>query len=70
MDQPSGGRLEAIAGDPPDLRIVQQGCPFAPRCPDVMDRCRTAAPPLIEQEDDQQVACHLYLASTAEGKAA
>jgi peptide/nickel transport system permease protein len=70
MDQPGGGRLEAIAGDPPDLRIVQPGCPFAPRCPAVMDRCRTVAPLLVEHEDGQHVACHLYPAAGKEGKAA
>jgi oligopeptide/dipeptide ABC transporter ATP-binding protein len=70
MDRPNGGRLEAIAGDPPDLRFVQPGCPFAPRCPAVMERCRTVAPALVEQEPDQQVACHLYSAVTEEETAA
>lgn len=70
MEQPSGGRLEAIAGDPPDLRIVQPGCPFAPRCPAVMDRCRAIAPAIIEPEPGQQVACHLYAAAAEEGRAA
>jgi oligopeptide/dipeptide ABC transporter ATP-binding protein len=60
MDESGQGRLEAIPGDPPDLRVAQPGCPFAPRCPAVMDRCRIIAPALTEQAPGQQVACHLY----------
>ncbi|MCA9859403.1 MAG: dipeptide/oligopeptide/nickel ABC transporter permease/ATP-binding protein [Thermomicrobiales bacterium] len=60
VDAAGEERLEAIAGDPPDLRIVQPGCPFAPRCPLVMDRCWTVAPPRIAREPGHEVACHLY----------
>jgi oligopeptide/dipeptide ABC transporter ATP-binding protein len=60
MDAAGEERLEAIAGDPPDLRVVQPGCPFAPRCPFVMDRCRVQNPALIEVKPGQTVACHLY----------
>jgi oligopeptide/dipeptide ABC transporter ATP-binding protein len=38
-------RLAAIDGQPPDLATLGAGCAFAPRCPDVMDRCRAEAPP-------------------------
>jgi oligopeptide/dipeptide ABC transporter ATP-binding protein len=37
--------LTAIAGQPPDLASLPPGCAFAPRCPDVLARCRTEAPP-------------------------
>ncbi|MDX6768526.1 MAG: ABC transporter ATP-binding protein [Elusimicrobiota bacterium] len=38
-------RLEAIAGQPPDLGAgLQSGCPFAPRCADAMDRCKAEEP--------------------------
>lgn len=60
MDAAGDERLEAISGDPPDLRVVQPGCPFAARCPFVMDRCRVVNPSLIEVEPGQTVACHLY----------
>jgi oligopeptide/dipeptide ABC transporter ATP-binding protein len=60
MDEPGEERLEAIAGDPPDLRLLPSGCPFAPRCPLVMDRCHTVVPPLHEAAAKQLVACHLY----------
>ena len=40
-------RLHPIPGQPPSLLSPPPGCPFAPRCPYVMDRCRTEDPPLI-----------------------
>src|SRR6516225_8825712 len=39
-------RLRAIPGTPPSPINVPSGCPFAARCPYVMDRCRTELPPL------------------------
>jgi peptide/nickel transport system ATP-binding protein len=41
-------RLTGIPGSPPDLRELPSGCVFHPRCPYVMDRCRTDLPPLAE----------------------
>ena len=38
-------RLEAIPGQPPDLTKGFTGCPFAPRCADVQDRCLSEDPP-------------------------
>jgi oligopeptide/dipeptide ABC transporter ATP-binding protein len=37
--------LAAIAGQPPDLARLPDGCAFAPRCPHAVDRCRVEAPP-------------------------
>jgi peptide/nickel transport system ATP-binding protein len=37
-----------LPGDPPDLRQRIDGCPFAPRCPLVEDRCRSGVIPLVE----------------------
>ena len=37
--------LRAIEGQPPDLAALPDGCAFAPRCPQAMDRCRTDEPP-------------------------
>jgi oligopeptide/dipeptide ABC transporter ATP-binding protein len=37
-------RLTTIEGQPPDLARLPGGCAFAPRCPDVMERCRGEAP--------------------------
>jgi oligopeptide/dipeptide ABC transporter ATP-binding protein len=40
------GRLEPIKGSPPSLLRLPPGCPFAPRCPDVMEACLQEVPPL------------------------
>ena len=39
-------RLLPIAGAPPSLARIPSGCPFHPRCPYVIDRCRSERPPL------------------------
>src|SRR5215475_11084731 len=39
-------RLRPIPGQPPSPINPSPGCPFAARCPYVMDRCRTERPPL------------------------
>jgi oligopeptide/dipeptide ABC transporter ATP-binding protein len=36
------------------------GCPFADRCPSVMDTCRASAPPLFRTEEHRIVSCFLY----------
>jgi peptide/nickel transport system ATP-binding protein len=46
-----------LAGDPPDPAALPPGCPFAPRCDRVQDRCRDAEPPLIVSSPSQQAAC-------------
>ena len=45
-------RLKSIPGQPPSLINPPSGCPFHPRCPFVMPRCRTEAPPLRQVGDD------------------
>ncbi|HTT87227.1 MAG TPA: ABC transporter ATP-binding protein [Acidimicrobiales bacterium] len=45
LSDASHTRLRAIPGRPPDLAALGPGCPFAPRCPYVQQRCRTEAPP-------------------------
>jgi oligopeptide/dipeptide ABC transporter ATP-binding protein len=45
LSDASHTRLRAIPGRPPDLAALPPGCPFAPRCPYVQDRCRTEDPP-------------------------
>ena len=37
----------------------ESGCPFAPRCPDVIPACRAARPPLDKVADGWEVACIL-----------
>ncbi len=59
VDVPDGIRLAAIPGDPPDPTRTMAGCPFAPRCPEVMPICQRVNPAPIKTSDSQQVSCHL-----------
>ena len=54
-------RLRPIAGQPPSLLAPPPGCPFAPRCAYVMDRCRQEEPPLdpAGEEPGHLSACWL-----------
>jgi oligopeptide/dipeptide ABC transporter ATP-binding protein len=40
-------RLQPIAGQPPSLITLAEGCPFRPRCPYAFDKC-AEEPPLVE----------------------
>jgi len=53
-----------LPGEIPSPLDPPAGCRFHPRCPHVMDRCRTEEPPLAP-ESGRLVACHLYPASSA-----
>lgn len=60
------GRLEArkrvyipIKGEIPSPLEPPPGCHFHPRCPQVMPRCREAAPPLVEVAPGRRSACWL-----------
>ncbi len=57
LENPPHTTLAAVPGQPPDLASQPPGCPFAPRCPDVTDKCRETAPPLAEQEPGHLWAC-------------
>ncbi|HVB93105.1 MAG TPA: ABC transporter ATP-binding protein [Acidimicrobiales bacterium] len=58
LADPSGTRLTAIAGRPPDLIHPPTGCRFAPRCPYVRDKCRESDPPLrTAASPDHLFAC-------------
>ena len=53
--------LPTIEGSLPDPRAFSRGCRFAPRCPDVMDRCREQAPPLFPSAHPPAAArCFLH----------
>jgi oligopeptide/dipeptide ABC transporter ATP-binding protein len=49
-------RLRTIPGQPPPLTNLPPGCPFAPRCPMVIDRCSDAVPP-VDLYGDVAVRC-------------
>ncbi|MDQ6671338.1 MAG: ABC transporter ATP-binding protein [Chloroflexota bacterium] len=50
------GTPHAIAG--------QTGCPFAPRCPSVMQRCWQSPPPLFLTDPHRAAACFLHTDAT------
>jgi peptide/nickel transport system ATP-binding protein len=54
-------RLVQIQGQPPSLLNPPRGCRFHPRCPYVMDVCKSKEPPLLPITDQPQhlQACHL-----------
>jgi peptide/nickel transport system ATP-binding protein len=54
------GVLRGIPGLPPSLLDPPPGCPFHPRCPHVMERCRVEMPRLETKRPNRFVACHLY----------
>ena len=52
-----------LPGDVPSPLNPPSGCRFHPRCPKVMDQCKTVEPTLIQigpPEKRHQVWCHLY----------
>jgi oligopeptide/dipeptide ABC transporter ATP-binding protein len=51
-------RLPQIPGGPPNPASIPPGCPFSPRCPAAIDRCRTEVPPLVAGPDGRPAACH------------
>ncbi len=53
-------RLQPIAGSVPPIGTKLSGCPFYPRCPNVMDICRIENPLLSQVSSGHFVACHLY----------
>jgi oligopeptide/dipeptide ABC transporter ATP-binding protein len=53
-------KRSVIAGDVPTPLNPPAGCPFHTRCPEVMDRCRTEVPAVMEKSPGHTVACHLY----------
>ncbi len=62
-------RLQVIAGDLPDPSEDRVGCPFADRCPLVMEVCREAAPPRYKVGPVHTAACYLWAPERAEAVA-
>ena len=58
LDAPQGTRLIPIPGAPPTMSTLSPDvCPFAPRCPLVIDECRSAEPDLVTVRDGHRAAC-------------
>ncbi|HEY6714893.1 MAG TPA: ABC transporter ATP-binding protein, partial [Reyranella sp.] len=52
--------LPVISGSLPHPFNRPAGCPFHPRCPQVMERCSAAVPRLEPVNDRQLASCFLY----------
>lgn len=50
-------KLHAIPGNPPNMTGAPVGCPFAPRCGLVEDKCRSTCPPLTQVDTERNRAC-------------
>ncbi len=49
----------SLPGTPPNLANPPSGCRFHPRCPLVMEICRTEVPEMVTLDNRHRVACHL-----------
>jgi peptide/nickel transport system ATP-binding protein len=58
---PGSKQLAAIPGYPPRLNALPPGCRFAPRCPQVFERCHLAQPPVysVQSLKRHDVSCYL-----------
>ena len=54
-------RLPSIPGNTPNPLDMPPGCPFHPRCPKVMDICRSVVPATVNITDVHAVSCHLFV---------
>jgi oligopeptide transport system ATP-binding protein len=57
VDRKRDRRLHSIPGAPPNLLVEPHGCPFAPRCEYVLDRCWEENPTLTLVGYQHHVAC-------------
>src|SRR5258708_14112530 len=57
LDAPRTETLRSIEGGLPDPHVAKVGCPFAPRCSFVMERCLVDPPTLEDKVGGQSAAC-------------
>jgi oligopeptide/dipeptide ABC transporter ATP-binding protein len=57
LSRPRNEALATIPGQAPDMAAPPPGCPFHPRCPLAVDKCRVDRPPLVMRAGGQRVAC-------------
>jgi peptide/nickel transport system ATP-binding protein len=70
LDQSNDGALPVLEGNPPSVVDLPPGCPFVPRCPKAIDRCR-ASEPALEPTDSatHTAACHRLAELEGQGHA-
>ena len=57
LDEDRRERLSAIQGSPPNMIARRSACPFEPRCPLSVERCRVENPPLTDAGQGRAAAC-------------
>jgi len=50
----------SVPGSPPSLSDLPDGCPFHPRCPQVMEICKRQMPDFTFPDENHKVACWLF----------
>jgi oligopeptide/dipeptide ABC transporter ATP-binding protein len=53
-------RLPTIGGVPPDVEILANGCSFAPRCKERLEKCENLRPAVQGMASGEDVECFLY----------
>ncbi len=66
VDKRRDKRLKSIPGAPPNLLVAPRGCPFAPRCEFVRERCRDENPPLRPVAAGHRAACWVDVSTGGE----
>ena len=66
IDRPRTARLAQIAGQPPSLISLPEGCRFRTRCPHAFDRCTQAAAARAAQSPSAGTADRCWLDPGAE----
>jgi oligopeptide transport system ATP-binding protein len=69
VDGRHGRRLTNIVGRPPDLLEEVRSCSFAPRCPYVIERCRSEDPRLRIIQAEHKIACWVDVAQAGRTEA-
>lgn len=54
------GEMMEIPSEEEQRKLSNKGCRFYSRCPNRMERCLQARPPLFDIREGQQAACYLY----------
>ncbi len=67
VDRRRDHRLNSIPGAPPNLLVEPKGCPFAPRCTQVIDKCWLENPSLIAVTPSHKMACWVDITRVTSG---
>ncbi len=67
VDRRRDHRLNSIPGAPPNLLVEPHGCPFAPRCTFMIDKCRVENPHLSDISSGHRMACWVDVRRPAGG---